>query len=228
MTEINGLLNINKPSGVNSYWVVNQVKKVLGIKKVGHCGTLDPLADGVLVVLFGKATKCQDKIMGGIKTYRALLKLGITTDTGDITGKTLKTSSVENYDDEKIKNILTRYIGEIEQIPPMYSALKYGGIRLYEFARLGREVPREARKVNIDSIKLLSYNGDQLEIRVVCSKGTYIRTLAEDIGNDLGCGATIQALCRERSGEYSIEDSVDGKRLQTIGREELLKYSMSV
>ena len=110
----------------------------------------------------------------------------------------------------------------------MYSALKYGGIRLYEFARLGREVPREPRKVNIDSIKLLAYNGDRLELRVVCSKGTYIRTLAEDIGKDIGCGATIQALCRERSGEYSIEKALDGKTLQTISKEELLSYSVNI
>lgn len=222
MTEISGLININKPAGVTSFWVVKQVKRILGIKKVGHCGTLDPLADGVLVILYGKATKLQDRLMSDEKLYRTTLKLGLTTDTADITGKTLKTAPVKTFNKAEIEAVLSGFMGEIEQVPPMYSAIKYGGTRLYKFAREGREVVREPRKITIKNIELLRYGPETLELRIECSKGTYIRTLGEDIGIKLGCGAAVQSLCRERSGQFSLETSLDGRKLQAMGREELL------
>jgi len=228
MTDISGILSINKPSGVTSFWAVKQVKRVLGVKKVGHCGTLDPLAEGVLVILFGKATKLQSSFMSGRKTYRALLKLGAVTDTGDITGKVTGGTAVGNIEKLAVVNILKSFLGDIEQVPPMYSALKYGGRKLYEIAREGKEVKREPRSVSIYSIDLLNFHNEHLELRVECSKGTYIRTLAEDIGSKLGCGATIEALCRERSGDFTLETALDGKLLQDISREELLKHSIDM
>ncbi len=143
MNDISGIININKPSGVTSFWAVKQVRRILGVKKVGHCGTLDPLANGVLVVLVGKSTKLQDTLMAGKKTYRVILKLGVTTDTGDVTGTTLKESRVDADGLLKLDDILNSFKGEIGQMPPMYSALKYGGKRLYELARQGLEVKRE-------------------------------------------------------------------------------------
>ena len=148
--------------------------------------TLDPLADGVLVVLVGKSTKLQDTLMAGKKTYRVILKLGVTTDTGDVTGTTLKESRVDADGLLKLDDILNSFKGEIEQVPPMYSALKYGGKRLYELARQGLEVKREPRGVTIYSIDMLSKSASNIGLRVECSKGTYIRTLVEDIGAKLG------------------------------------------
>ena len=228
MTDISGILSINKPSGVTSFWAVKQVKRILGVKKVGHCGTLDPLAEGVLVILFGKATKLQSELMAGKKTYRALLKLGTVTDTGDITGRVTGGSPVGNIEKPAVDSILRSFLGDIEQVPPMFSALKYGGRKLYEIAREGKEVKREPRSISIYSIELLNFDNTHLEIRVECSKGTYIRTLAGDIGAKLGCGATIEALCREKSGDFSIETALDGRKLQIISREELLSHCIGM
>ena len=226
MDNISGIININKPSGVTSFWAVKQVRRILGVKKVGHCGTLDPLAEGVLVVLVGKSTKLQSDLMAGGKTYSVLLKLGVTTDTGDITGSLLKESPVDAASLARLDDILDGFKGEIEQIPPMYSALRYGGKRLYQLARRGLEVKREPRKINIYSIEVLSKQVSHIGLRIECSKGTYIRTLGEDIGAKLGCGATVETLCRERSGDFSVSTALDGKKLQDITREELLGYVM--
>jgi len=228
MTDISGILNINKPSGVTSFWAVKQAKRILGIKKVGHCGTLDPLAEGVLVILLGKTTKLQSSLMAGDKTYKARLKLGVTTDTGDITGKVLKEAPVGPLDTANVTAVLDSFVGAMEQIPPMYSALNYGGKRLYDFARAGIEVKREPRGITIHSIDLLDAAPGRIDIRVKCSKGTYIRTLGEDIGKKLGCGATLEALCRERSGDYGVETALDGRLLQSIGREELVKHIINI
>jgi len=223
-----GLLNINKPGGISSFAVVARVKRVLGIKKVGHCGTLDPLAEGVLLVLFGKATKLQAELMGQKKTYRTRLKLGITTDTGDTAGAVTAQNEVPAFTDERIAAVLQKYTGDIEQVPPMYSALKYGGRKLYEIARSGQEVPRQPRKVTIYRLELLNRDAASLELRVECSRGTYIRTLGEDIGKELACGATVEYLCREQVGEYALSSALDGKLLDSMAKVELYSHVIDI
>lgn len=223
-----GLLNINKPSGVSSFWVVRQVKRALGVKKVGHCGTLDPLADGVLLVVFGKATKLQGVCMASQKVYRTRLLLGVTTDTGDVTGAAGEKRPVGTLSDVRVRDALAPFVGRIEQIPPMYSALKVNGQRLYRLAREGIVVERSPRTVHIYSIDLLSMTDDTLELRVACSAGTYIRTLAADIGERLGCGATVQTLCREKVGDFDIAGSIDGDTISRLPREDLLSKAYSI
>lgn len=223
-----GLLNVNKPPGVTSFWIVRQVRRVLGVKKVGHCGTLDPLAEGVLLVVFGKATRMQAVCMASRKTYRTRLLLGVTTDTGDITGTVRERKDVVPLSDGQIQTVLAAHTGRIEQIPPMYSALKVGGRRLYDIARQGGEIARQPRQVEIFSLALLAKTADTLELRVECSPGTYIRTLGEDIGKVLGCGATMQYLCRERSGDFNVQESIDGNRITVMTREELLGRAITL
>lgn len=221
-TPLSGLLTINKHAGVTSFWVVRQARKKLGVKKAGHCGTLDPLATGVLLVVFGKATKLQAALMGKPKIYRATLQLGTTTDTGDITGTVTATAPVPPLASADIADVLRRFTGTIEQVPPMYSAIKQNGVKLYDLARKGIVVERKARTVTIHSIDLLARKDDQLDIRVHCSCGTYIRTLAEDIGAALGCGATIAALCREAVGEYSLDGALDSAAIAAMERDALI------
>jgi tRNA pseudouridine55 synthase len=228
MLSLSGLLNIYKPSGVSSFWVVKQVKRILGVKKVGHCGTLDPLAEGVLLIVYGAATKQQEKYMGGDKTYRTRLRLGVATDTGDTTGRVLAEKPVPEITSVDLREILKTFQGEIQQIPPMYSALKQNGVRLYALARKGMTVERQPRTVTIHRIEPLHLGAGTVELRVDCSKGTYIRTLVGDIGNAIGCGATVEYLCRERSSGFSCENALDGKLLYTCDREQLLAHAQPV
>lgn len=222
-----GLLNINKPQGLTSYQVVDRVKKILGIKKGGHCGTLDPLAEGVLLVLFGQATRMQSLLMSGRKVYRARFLLGTVTDTGDITGTVTDKKPVPRFTDNELLEVLEKFTGEIEQVPPMYSALKIHGQRLYRLARKGREVPRAPRKITIYGFEVISRSEDSLDLRITCSRGTYIRTLAEDIGNALGCGATVQNLVREQVVPFGLESALPGKELERLSRQELLEHMIS-
>ncbi len=217
-----GLLNISKPGGITSFRVVKLVKHILKVKKVGHCGTLDPLAEGVLLVLFGAATKQQDKLMHQDKVYTATVLLGRLTDTGDVTGKTLSESPVPPETQERLPEILTKFTGTVLQVPPMFSALKYGGKKLYELARQGITVERAPRAIQIYGIELLSYEAPRLAIRVHCSSGTYIRTLAEDIGAALGCGGTIEKLRRDSVGSYMIGSSLNYEEIRQLSAEALL------
>ncbi|MFC1501705.1 tRNA pseudouridine(55) synthase TruB [Elusimicrobiota bacterium] len=223
--SISGLINVNKPAGITSFSVVKHVREILNVKKVGHCGTLDPLAEGVLLVLYGSATKLQDRFMAFNKTYRAKFVLGITTDTGDISGNVISEVIPDSFSESQIKGILKNFIGEVEQTPPMYSALKHNGKRLYELARKGVVVDRKLRKIKIYSIELISVNDNTIEVRVNCSKGTYIRTLCEDIGKALKCGATMTQLCRERIGNFDINKSVND--IVEKKRDELLMKAYS-
>lgn len=202
-----GIINILKPPGMTSHDVINFLRKSLKIRKIGHSGTLDPAAAGVLPVFIGKATKAIEFFEHDDKEYIAELTLGINTDTSDITGNIIKTCKVDASICD-IKQILKRFVGDIEQIPPMYSAVHYKGKRLYELARKGVTVKREPRKVTIKSIKFLDYKNPKIMFKVCCSKGTYIRTLCEDIGNELGCGGHLSCLIRTRSGVFTIEESV--------------------
>lgn len=221
-TPLSGFFIVNKPSGITSFTVIRHIKRVLQARRVGHCGTLDPLATGVLVVVCGTATRRQEEFMTLPKTYRAVVRLGTTTDTGDITGTVTAAAPTSAITLDMIQDAVTRFVGEIKQVPPMYSALKWGGRRLYELARAGTTVVRAPRTVRISRIEVVSYQEPLLEIVVDCSRGTYIRTLAEDIGAVLGCGGTIERLCRERVGPYGLADALDGAAILSMTSEALL------
>ena len=205
---INGIININKEKGYTSHDVVAKMRGILKTKKIGHTGTLDPDAEGVLPLCIGNATKLVNLITDKDKTYEAVLKLGITTDTQDITGKVLKTADVHVLTDD-IEKVINSYIGGYMQLPPMYSAIKVNGKKLYELARQGKEIERERRSVIIHNIKILEINEDDHEISITvdCGKGTYIRTLINDIGEDLGCGGTMKSLIRTAVGGFRIQNS---------------------
>lgn len=205
---MNGVLNVYKPIGMTSFDVVRRVKKICKIKRVGHTGTLDPLASGVLPICVGNSTKIVDYIMNENKIYIATLKLGIVTDTYDREGKILEETSV-HIDENSVIDCIKSFIGEIDQVPPMYSALKVNGKRLYELARQGIEVEREKRRVNIYSIDILNMDIPFVTFKVECSKGTYIRSLCYDIGKMLGVGGTMWSLERTKTGAFTVENSIN-------------------
>ena len=219
--NINGIIVINKEKGFTSHDVVAKMRRILGTRKIGHTGTLDPEAAGVLPVCIGKATKVCDMILNSDKEYIAEIKFGITTDTQDIFGNILEEKSVSLSKDE-IENAVMSFEGEIEQIPPMYSAVKIGGKKLYEYARKGVEVERSARKVTIKKIDILETGSDTAKIKVLCSKGTYIRTLCSDIGEKLSCGACMTSLLRTKSAGFDIENAVTLTKLEEDGYEKYL------
>jgi len=205
---MNGILNVFKPTGITSFDVVRTIRKISNVKKVGHAGTLDPEASGVLPVCIGRATKAIDYIMGDFKIYEVELKLGVTTDTYDREGKILSESEV-TLSDEEITGAINSFIGEIKQIPPMYSALKVNGKKLYELARAGIEIERQARPITIYEIDIASLESPYVKFRVKCSKGTYIRSLCYDIGEILKCGGMMWNLQRTATGQFHIEDSIN-------------------
>jgi tRNA pseudouridine55 synthase len=202
---IDGALLLDKPVGLTSNAALQNAKRLYGASKAGHAGTLDPLASGLLMVLFGEATKFAGPLLEADKEYVATLKLGERTSTGDAEGQVLETRPVTV---SGLEGVLERFRGEIDQVPPMHSALKHKGTPLYKLARRGEEVERTARRVRISELELLETDGPRLVVRVVCSKGTYIRVLAEDIGEALGCGAHLSALRRTASGRFRIEQAV--------------------
>lgn len=202
-----GLILLNKPEGITSFSAVRKIKWLCGEKRVGHTGTLDPLATGVLPVFIGRATALSGILLDADKGYTATVKLGITTDTCDITGAVLSERAV-NVTRDELENALSKFRGKISQVPPIYSALKKDGVRLYELARQGKDVEIEPREVEIKQLRLLDFSGDTFKIEVVCSKGTYIRSLCRDIGEELSCGATMTALIRTATSGFSLEDTV--------------------
>ena len=209
---MDGIINVNKPTGMTSHDVVYRLRRILGVKKIGHTGTLDPDASGVLPMCVGKATKLADYLTATDKQYRAELSLGAFTDTQDASGEVLERFDV-NVTEKQLRDVLCEFVGEIEQIPPMYSALKVNGQKLCDLARKGRQVERQPRPVTVHELTLLSREGDTLHLRVRCSKGTYIRTLCADIGEALGCGGCMQALRRTQAGEYTIAEAVPLQQL---------------
>lgn len=204
--ELNGVINLYKEKGFTSHDAIAVLRGVLQVKKIGHTGTLDPDATGVLPVCVGKATKVAQMIMGSDKEYVAELAFGSETDTQDASGRVLRTFDY-TYDPEQVARVTASFQGDYDQVPPMYSALKVGGMKLYELAREGVEVERQARRVRIEEIRLLEQSAAGARLRVRCSKGTYIRTLCEDIGRRLGYGAHMTALERTQTGPYRVEDS---------------------
>lgn len=205
---INGFIIIDKPAGITSHDVVSRVRRILGTKKVGHTGTLDPFATGVLPIAVNNGTKSIPFLDEGSKTYEALLRLGVSTDTLDMTGRVLSESDHSSITREQFISCLSSFTGSISQIPPMYSAIKQGGQPLYKLARQGVEVERKARSVEIYSLEMIYFELPFASIRVTCSRGTYVRTLADDIGRQLGCGAALQELRRTASGPFRIEEAV--------------------
>lgn len=206
------ILNINKPSGITSHDVIDKIRRVVGIKKVGHTGTLDPMATGVLIILIDKATKEQPRFLRLEKEYVALIKLGQSSDTFDKTGKIQKNSDTRPSK-EHIKNALKDFVGEILQIPPVYSAIKIKGKKMYEMARQGIKIKPQPRKIFVKSIQILKYSYPYLKIQVECGSGTYIRSLANDIGIRLNTGAYLEELIRTRVGDYKIDDSIKLEKL---------------
>lgn len=201
---INGFVVIDKPAGITSHDVVSRVRRILGTRKVGHTGTLDPFATGVLPIAVNDGTKAIPFLDEGIKCYQALMQLGVATDTLDMTGTVLRECQCTSVTEQQLLDVFSRFTGPIFQIPPMYSAIKQGGQPLYKLARMGQEVERAPRPVEIYSIELLSFAAPFVSIRVSCSRGTYVRTLADDIGVMLGCGAALKELRRTASGPFDI------------------------
>lgn len=209
---MNGIVIIDKPAGWTSQDVTARLRRVFGTRRIGHGGTLDPMATGVLPVFVGRATRGVEFFEHAEKTYETELLLGVATDTEDTTGTVLFRREV-SVTPEQLAAVLERFRGEIMQIPPMYSALKVNGQKLCDLARKGRQVERQPRPVTIHELTLLSREGDTLRLRVRCSKGTYIRTLCADIGEALGCGGCMQALRRTQAGEYTIAEAVPLQQL---------------
>lgn len=208
---MDGILIINKHAGPTSYDIVDRIKKITRIKKVGHAGTLDPFAEGVLIVLIGSATKLQSKFMEMPKTYIGTLKLGETSDTYDVGGKistSIKASADEQISNDQILCAVKSFIGEIDQIPPIHSAIKINGERAYKLAWQGIKPDLKPRKIKIYDIKILEYKYPYLKIEVNCGRGTYVRSLAHDLGQKLGCGAYLEKLTRTKIGNFNIENSV--------------------
>ncbi|TDI94367.1 MAG: tRNA pseudouridine(55) synthase TruB [Caldithrix sp.] len=207
--ELGEILNINKPVGWTSFDVVKKIRGQLKIKKVGHAGTLDPFATGVLLVCTGRATKKVEELMNLKKEYIARIEFGKNTDSYDLTGTVLSEKDASNVTLDRICQHIEKFKGDVEQIPPMYSAVKVNGERLYKVARRGEVVERKPRKVTIYQMDILDFNNPFLELRIVCSRGTYIRTIANDLGEMLGCGAYLTALTRAGIGDFKLDDSFE-------------------
>jgi tRNA pseudouridine55 synthase len=218
LRRLDGLLLLDKPLGMSSSAAVQRAKRLYRAQKAGHAGTLDPLASGLLLVLFGEATKFAQFGLDAAKEYLAEVRLGIETETGDAEGKVSARRRVE-VDAARIAAALARFRGAIEQVPPMYSALKHGGQPLYALARAGREVERAARTVTVHELELLGHGGDLLRLRILCSKGTYVRQLAADLGAELGCGAHLSALRRTAVAGFRVEQAATPEALEACSEQ---------
>jgi len=214
--DINGILLLDKPRDISSNGALQRVKRLFGARKAGHTGNLDVLATGLLPICFGEATKVCAFLLDADKSYASEFQLGAVTSTGDREGEIIRRGSLAGLDRAAIVRALAGFRGEIEQVPPMYSALKRCGQPLYKLARQGIEVERKPRKVVISQIELIKFSGDRLTVEVTCSKGTYIRTLAEDIGDVLGCGAHVHSLRRLGAGPFTIDDALSLEQIREI------------
>jgi tRNA pseudouridine55 synthase len=216
---VRGILLLDKPLGITSNSALQDVKRIFKAQKAGHTGSLDPLADGLLPICFGAATKVSAFLLDADKHYLVRVKLGVTTATADAEGEVLETKPVDGISESDIQRVVAEFAGDIEQIPPMYSALKHKGERLYKLARDGIEVEREPRQVTIHNITMQGYSEPEFDLDVHCSKGTYIRTLAEDIGKKLGCGAHVTALRRTGVGPYGADSMVTMQQIEQLAAE---------
>lgn len=214
-----GILLINKPTAWTSHDVVAKIRNHFKFSKVGHGGTLDPLATGLLVLLIGKGTKLSDRIMGGDKVYEGEIRLGVTTNSQDADGEVLKEKDASHITREQVEAAMQNYLGDIEQIPPMVSAIKKDGVPLYKMARKGLEIEREPRKIHVFSFDILEFNNPIVKFRVKSTKGTYVRTLAHDLGNDLGVGGSLDALCRTASGPLTLDKAYSMEEILACDRD---------
>ena len=214
--DISGIVLLDKAKGESSNRILQRVKRIFGARKAGHTGSLDPLATGVLPICFGEATKVSQFLLEANKRYLVKIKLGERTDSGDSEGNVIKVQERITVNYENLRLALNKFEGEIKQLPPMYSALKHKGKPLYKIAREGRTVERKLRTINIYKNTLVSYEDNIVEIDVTCSKGTYIRSLADDLGQDLGCGAHVIELRRTQAGRFSAEGCEDLEKLESI------------
>jgi tRNA pseudouridine55 synthase len=232
--NIHGILLLDKRLGVSSNKALQEVRHLFNANKAGHTGSLDPLATGLLPLCFGEATKVSALMLNDNKRYQVLVQLGVMTDTGDAEGSIIETKPVPDLSIEEIQACLQQFTGEIDQIPPMYSALKHNGRKLYELAREGKTIERKARRITIFELKLLTDSQaearkpDQLRLEVFCSKGTYIRSLAEDIGHALGCGGTVKELRRLEAGQFSIEHARTIEQLTAMSEQDLFQALINV
>ena len=221
-----GILNINKPRGMTSFAIVSLVRRLTGIRRVGHAGTLDPIAEGVLPVCLGSATRIVEYLVSEPKSYRAVIRLGEATDTYDSEGAVTATGDPSAVTREQVEARLREFVGEIDQLPPMYSAVKFAGQPLYRYARAGKDAPRQARRVNIYRLELRRFEPPLVEIELEVGRGAYVRTLAYDLGERLGCQAHLSELTRLRSGPFRVEDALSPEQLEAAAKagtwEELL------
>lgn len=223
-----GVLLVDKAPDMTSHDVVAIGRRALNTKKIGHCGTLDPMATGLLMLVVGRATKIQDLLMSEDKEYVGTLTLGATTSTQDRQGEIEEEKPVPDFTREQIEEAFHAYLGEFEQMPPMVSAIKMDGVPLYKLARKGQTVERKLRAVRVDSFEITRVELPEVDFVVRCSKGFYVRTYAHDIGQHLGCGAHLSALRRTRSGKFTLDRAVPAMDLKTIPRDELLKQMVSL
>jgi tRNA pseudouridine55 synthase len=220
--NIHGVLLLDKRPGISSNKALQEVRRLFNANKAGHTGSLDPLATGLLPLCFGEATKVSAMMLEDNKRYQVVVQLGIMTDTGDMEGVVIDTKPAPALSIDDIKACLKKFTGKMDQVPPMYSALKHNGKKLYELAREGKIVERKARRINIFELKLLDFSKDKLTLNVLCSKGTYIRSLAEDIGHYLGCGGTVKELRRLQAGQFSIKNATTIEQLTAMDKQSLL------
>ncbi|MGB8356904.1 MAG: tRNA pseudouridine(55) synthase TruB [Chthoniobacteraceae bacterium] len=228
LTELDGVLLVDKAAGMTSHDVVAIVRRALNTKKVGHCGTLDPLATGLLIIVLGRATKIQDLLMSEDKEYVGTMTLGVTTDSQDADGQVVETKPVGEYTREQIDGAFAKFHGDFYQMPPMVSAIKKEGVPLYKLARQGKVVEREPRFVHVFAHEIQGVRSPEIDFRVVCSKGFYVRTYAFDIGNELGCGAHLKALRRTKSGRFDLQRSVTVEELKTKPAGEIISKMISL
>jgi tRNA pseudouridine55 synthase len=226
--NIHGIILLDKRLEVSSNRALQEVRRLFNANKAGHTGSLDPMATGLLPLCFGEATKVSAMMLDDNKRYQVLVKLGIMTDTGDVEGKVIAEKAVPILSEDEIQRCLQRFTGTIKQVPPMYSALKHKGKKLYELAREGKVVERKARQITIFELQLLKFTEDTLSLEVMCSKGTYIRSLAEDIGHQLGCGASVLELRRTQAGQFKIEDALTLEQLEKMDFEALKSSLLNV
>lgn len=225
--DIHGLLLLNKSAGISSNGALQRVKRLFEAKKAGHTGSLDPIAEGVLPICFGEATKLSGFLLDSDKRYFTRVRLGQSTTTCDVEGEVIETKPVPNLDGPMLEVVLRGFRGQIEQLPPMYSALKHQGRKLYELARQGVEVERKPRTVTIHELRLLDFGENFIDLDVHCSKGTYIRTLADDLGRKLGCGGHVEQLKRTGVGRFSIEQAVKFEDLELMPEDDRFNFLRS-
>ena len=226
--SIDGVLCVDKAPGMTSHDVVGIVRRALGTKKVGHCGTLDPLATGLLLITIGRGTKIQDLLMSEDKEYAGTMKLGETTDSQDSDGEIVETRPVPELGAEQIDAAFAKFHGDFYQTPPMVSAIKKDGVPLYKLARQGKTVEREPRFVHVYAHQILALRLPEIDFRVACSKGFYVRTYAHDIGHELGCGAHLRALRRTKSGRFTVDGAITIDELKSLPREAVEERVMSL